>query len=117
MERPSAQLDCSAGLTFAFAYAASETSAIRVVRQFMKYDSKISKYFDAFNRVCSRVSFLPSFENLWERDSAPMGVAPEIVVYCLAIEDNLKSSFYTAFCQSKYFAFEIYGSASALPWE
>ena len=98
MERPSAQLDCSAGLTFAFAYAASETSAIGVVRKFMKYDSKISKYFNAFNRVCSRVSFLPSFENLWERDSAPMGVATEIVVYCLAIEDNLKSSFYTAFC-------------------
>ena len=39
LERPSAHLDCSAGLTFAFAYAASETSASGVAREFMKYDS------------------------------------------------------------------------------
>ena len=62
-------------------------------------------YLMHFNRVCSRVNFLTLFGILWERDSAPMGVAPEIVVYCLAIEDNLKSSFYTAFGQSKYFVF------------
>jgi hypothetical protein len=68
------------------------------------------KYFDTFNRVHSRVSFLPSFENLWERDSAPMGVAPEIVVYCLAIEDNLKSSFYSAFVNRNILSLKSMGA-------
>ena len=103
MERPSAHLDCSAGLTFAFAYAASKTSAIGIVREFMKFDSLFCEVLNAFNRACIRVNFLTLFGNLWERDSAPMGVAPEIVVYCLAIEDNLKSSFYTVFLSIEIF--------------
>ena len=57
LERPSAQLDCSAGLTFAFAYAAFETSAIGVVREFMKFDSLLCEVFNAFNRACIRVNF------------------------------------------------------------
>ena len=48
LERPSAHLDCSAGLTFAFAYAASETSAIGIVREFMKFGSLICEVLNAF---------------------------------------------------------------------
>ena len=57
MERPSAHLDCSAGLTFAFAYAASETSAIDIAREFMKFDSLFCEVLNAFNRACSKVNF------------------------------------------------------------
>ena len=75
----------SAGLTFAFVYAASETLfLINIVREF--YEFVEITLLHQPNRVCLyRVSdflyLLKIF--LWERDSAPMGVAPEIVIYCL----------------------------------
>ena len=115
MERPSAHLDCSAGLTFTFAYAASETSAIGIVREFMKFDSLLCEVLNAFNRARIRVNFSYLVWKSMGARQRSHGSSPRDcgLLSCNRGQSQIISL--CCFCQSKYFAFEIYRVRDSAP--